>query len=87
MNSTEGVDEVSPPASLPDASSPAGSSGTEPEKRPERSPSSPDEENARDLLKTIEADEDLSILADMIQTTQFHHPHHRAFQVGINRFF
>lgn len=27
------------------------------------------------------SDDDLSILNDMIQTTQFHHPHHRAFQV------
>jgi hypothetical protein len=28
-----------------------------------------------------DSDDDLSILTDMIQTSQFHHPHHRAFQV------
>lgn len=31
--------------------------------------------------KNIDSDEELDLLNDMIQTSQFHHPHHRAFQV------
>lgn len=34
------------------------------------------------LLKNIDSDDELDILNDMIQTSQFHHPHHRAFQVS-----
>lgn len=32
-------------------------------------------------LKDLDSDEELDLLSDMIQTSQFHHPHHRAFQV------
>lgn len=32
--------------------------------------------------KDLDSDEELDLLTDMIQTSQFHHPHHRAFQVG-----
>lgn len=32
--------------------------------------------------KQLDSEEELDILNDMIQTSQFHHPHHRAFQVS-----
>lgn len=39
------------------------------------------EASGTSALKDFESDEDLELLTDMIQTSQFHHPHHRAFQV------
>lgn len=37
-------------------------------------------DSTANLIKDLETDEDFNILSEMIQTTQFHHPHHRAFQ-------
>lgn len=41
------------------------------------------EASGTSVLKDFDSDEDLELLTDMIQTSQFHHPHHRAFQVCI----
>lgn len=32
--------------------------------------------------KELDSEEEFDLLSDMIQTSQFHHPHHRAFQVS-----
>ncbi|KAF5284797.1 hypothetical protein FQA39_LY04522 [Lamprigera yunnana] len=38
------------------------------------------EDSTTSLLKDLEADEDFNNFSEMIQTSQFHHSHHRAFQ-------
>lgn len=63
-------------------SSPAGPIGTETDIAAVAGTSSnQDSPTDISLLKNIDSDDELDILNDMIQTSQFHHPHHRAFQV------
>ncbi|KAK5639051.1 hypothetical protein RI129_011543 [Pyrocoelia pectoralis] len=59
--------------SLPEAS-PAGPVGTDTDTNAVL------ENSTANLIKDLEADEDFNIFPEMIQTPQFHHSHHRAFQ-------